>query len=186
MTDLFEEVKRTYLLDQEKARAEARISKTIAEDTVWGIDQHRDYLTSGTKSDKCMNYPILQRKVVCNHAFLGLSPVATKILILAYSETFWTPPTTDKRRVNKHVPFEPGQPKSFVLPYNRVCAAGISSHGAIKRGFDELIALGFLDVESAQLGSAKIYRISERYLLLTEKDVARIKKKLKKKPLRLV
>lgn len=181
MSDLFVTARNDMLLDQERDAIEARVAETIANKKAWGKQQHTDYLVAGTRSDKCMNYPIMQRKLVCSRAFLALSPVASKMLILCYNETYWEPPTTDKRRINKHVPFSPGEPKSFVLPYDRCRAAGISSYSKIKQGFNELIALKFIKLETpARKGTANIYRVSEGYLKLTEKMIAKIKKKLKK------
>jgi len=192
MADLFQEAKRDYLLDQERSRAEARISETIEKNQDWTVDQHRDFLIVGNHSDKHENFPILQRKVITNPAFLALSPIATKMLLLCYHSTYWIPPTTDKRHINKHVPFEPGQPKPFKLSYDRVRAAGISSHQSIRKGFLELEALGFIELESQNFGAANVYIISNKYDSLTEHDVKRIKKQLKtstktvEQPLRIV
>jgi hypothetical protein len=190
--DLFKEARQDYLLDQEQEQTEARVKDTVLQKKDWSIDQHRDFLIAGNHSDKHENFPILQRKVITNAAFLALSPVATKMLLLCYHSTYWDRPTTDKRRINKHVPFQPGQPKPFKLPYDRVRAAGISSHESIRKGFMELEALGFIELESKNFGAANTYSISNGYERLTDKDVQRIKKQLKtstkivEQPLRIV
>jgi hypothetical protein len=104
------------------------------------------------------------------------------MLLLCYNATYWTPPETDRRKTNKHVPFSPGEPKPFKLPYNRVRAAGIASHETIMRGFMELVALGFISFVRGCKGGANVYIVSDDYEKLSEQDVKRIKRELK--PLR--
>jgi hypothetical protein len=96
-------------------------------------------------------FRLVPREVLLSDAFAALSGAAVRLLLLAWNQVFF-----DKK--NKVIP------RDIYLPHDAAMAIGIRSSQTITKARNELVEIGFLDVEV--IGSVKlasVFGLSERW-----------------------
>lgn len=176
-SDLFDNAKDEFIQDQEDIRRDRLIAEAMTSDDGWSTDKHRAYILR-PRSKSAKNYPLIQRRLVINPAFLALSGAAVKLLILCHEAVWWDdnqPKRTTKRK------YGGGKPGSFEMSYGRAIAAGVAASSAtVSKAFKELIAFKFISKGQPKLGTPNTYRLAMGYRKISEKKALEISESLKR------